>query len=92
MANFVVSYDLNGPVPTHKEMDQHLFAVAGHYGRLLETVWYVSYEGSARQLREYVDQLLGSEDRVLVVEVLAASWRNILVPGDQLIATLEVHK
>lgn len=24
MANFVITYDLNGPRPSHKEMDEHL--------------------------------------------------------------------
>jgi hypothetical protein len=87
--NYIVSYDLNGPAPTHSEMDQHLFPIAGVYGRLLETVWYLTYEGNAEQLLDYLDQALGLEDRVLVVEIASGAWRNLLVPGDSLMEALK---
>jgi hypothetical protein len=46
MANFVVTYDLNGPYPSHKQMDDHLQKIAIRYGRILETVWWVEYAGA----------------------------------------------
>lgn len=81
MANFIVTYDLNGPHPTHKQMDEHLSALgpASLRGRVLETVWYVSYPGTCTQLRDYVSRILGSEDLLLVVETDRAAWTKLLV-------------
>jgi hypothetical protein len=42
MANFIVTYDLNGPRPSHKEMDDHLRTLSAARGRVLETVWWSS--------------------------------------------------
>ena len=61
MANFVLTYDLNGPRPTHKEMDEFLSRLAVKRGRVLETVWWVDYPGTAVQLRDRVKSILGSE-------------------------------
>lgn len=85
MANFIVSYDLNGPAgPSHKEMDAHLREASVFQGRLLETVWYVAFHGSAAQLRDYVDLILGKEDQLLVVQATSAAWRNLLVRNESL--------
>jgi hypothetical protein len=79
MANFIVSYDLNGPKPSHKEMDDHLRKVCGVRGRILETVWYLTFQGSAAQLRNYVQLILRKEDQLLVVRGSSAAWQNLLV-------------
>lgn len=85
MANFIVSYDLNGPNPSHREMDDHLRKVSGHYGRLLETVWYVgSFDLTYDGLRDYVASILGPEDQLLVVECQEAAWRNLLITNESL--------
>ena len=43
MSNFIVTYDLNGPRPTHAQIDSHLLALGQDFvrGRILESVWYV---------------------------------------------------
>ena len=51
MANFLVTYDLNGPRPSHAEMDKHIEKISSVHCRLLETVWYVAYSGTAPELR-----------------------------------------
>ncbi|MBX3484802.1 hypothetical protein [Phenylobacterium sp.] len=80
MANFIVSYDLNGPSPSHHEMDEHLQKLGGTRGRLLETVWYVKTEGMTHvTLRNYVAAILQPEDQLLVVDCYAAAWQNLLV-------------
>lgn len=85
MANFVLSYDLNGSFPTHKEMDAHLAKLGTARARLLETVWYVSFSGNAAQLRDYVKQIIGPEDLLLVVEATNAAWTKLLVDNQWLI-------
>lgn len=91
MANFFVSYDLNGRTPTHAQMGKHLSAVAGAYGRVLETVWYVTYPGTVSQLRLYLERVLSLNDRVLVMQVEAASWRNLLINDASLKRSLDAN-
>lgn len=79
MANFIVTYDLNGSRPSHKEMDDLLENVAANRGRLLETVWWVDYAGTAPQLRDRLQTILGKEDLLLVIEAKSAAWTNLLV-------------
>jgi hypothetical protein len=85
VANFLVSYDLNGPRPSHKEMDDHLRKLGAARGRVLETVWYVGYSGTAKQLRDHVKSILGNEDLLLVVDAKEAAWTKLLVNGASLL-------
>lgn len=79
MANFIVTYDLNGSRPSHQEMDDHLRTLAANRGRILETVWWVDYPGTAAQLRDQVKTILGKEDLLLVIEAKSAAWTSLLV-------------
>lgn len=79
MANFVVTYDLNGQTPSHKQMDEHLARVGANRARVAETVWWVDYSGTAAQLRDYLRTILRAEDLLLVLAVSAAAWQNLLV-------------
>lgn len=85
MANFIVSYDLNGPRPSHQEMDKHIAEFGYRYGRLLETVWYIDYPGKTAGLRDLIASILGSEDLLLVVEAKDAAWTKLLVDSDSLV-------
>jgi hypothetical protein len=82
MANFIVTYDLNGPHPSHEEMDVHLRQAGVVRGRVAETVWYVAYPGTYAQLRDYVALILGPEDLLLVVEGKEAAWTRLLCTDD----------
>lgn len=79
MANFIITYDLNGPKPSHKEMDEFLSKLVANRGRVLETVWWVEYEGTAAQLRDRLKTILGTEDLLLVIEAKSAAWTSLLV-------------
>jgi hypothetical protein len=85
MGNFIVSYDLNRPTPTHKQMDDHLGKIGVTRGRVLETVWYVAYSGTTAELRDYLLQILDQNDRLLVVRCSDAAWQNLLIQGDSLV-------
>lgn len=84
MPNFIVSYDLNGPRPSHKEMDAHLSRIGSGRARLLETVWWINHPGTAEQLRDQITAILRPEDRLLVCECTDAAWQRLLVNGDAL--------
>ncbi len=84
MANYLLSYDLNGPKPSHQEMDEFLQKLVANRGRVLETVWWVDYSGTAAQLRDRVKTILGDEDLLLVIEAKSAAWTKLLVTDDSL--------
>lgn len=84
MANFILTYDLNGPNPSHKQMDDFLGKLGATRGRVLETVWWVDYSGTAKQLRDRVQTILGREDVLLVCECSSAAWANLLVDSNSL--------
>lgn len=86
MSNFFVTYDLNGPHPSHQEMDRHLERLGVVRGRVLETVWYIQYSGTTAQLRDQIKTILGNEDLLLVIDAKDAAWTGLLVDGDSLIA------
>ncbi|WP_288942467.1 hypothetical protein [uncultured Roseovarius sp.] len=79
MANFIVTYDLNGPNPSHKQMDEAVSRVAAKYGRVLETVWWLDYSGTSVGLRDHLQSILGAEDLLLVIECKSAAWTKLLV-------------
>jgi hypothetical protein len=87
MANFIVSYDLIGPLPSHKQMDQHLKKLGTVRKRILATVWYVGYSGNVRQLHNHVRSILGEEDRLIIVEANDAAWTNLLINGRRLLTS-----
>lgn len=81
MANFTVTYDLNGPHPTHAEMDKHLQKLGGAHARILETVWYVGCWLTHEQLRDYLLSNLTQNDQIWVAETKEAAWSNLLCDG-----------
>jgi hypothetical protein len=85
MANYIVSYDLNGPHPSHKQMDEHLGKLGVARGRILETVWYIGYQGSKKQLLDHIKTILGKEDLLIVVEASSATWTKLLVDDKSLV-------
>lgn len=84
MANYILSYDLNGPFPTHAQMDKHIKTSGAVYGRVLETVWYLQSAAPIKQVYEYVNRILSTNDRVLIIEANDAYFRNLLVKNEAL--------
>jgi hypothetical protein len=89
MASYILSYDLNGPSPSHKEMDQLIRSVATKAGRVLETVWWVDYPGTEVQLRDRLLSILRKEDRLIVCASPRAAWYNLLVADTALKQAIE---
>ena len=73
MANFIVMCD-RGPSPSLQEMETHLSRYASMRGRLLVSVWWVEYPGSAEQLCKRVKTILGGDDLLVVVEARSVAW------------------
>jgi hypothetical protein len=83
MANYIVSYDLNGPTPTHSQMDHHVERM-GHWsrGRILETVWYIGTSDSLETVYSHFDAALSSNDGLMVVQASEAMFRGLLVTSE----------
>lgn len=79
MKNFIVSYDLNGRVPTHAQMDAHIRKGCYQYARVLETVWFVQANLTADQLAAHLLEVMSKNDRLVVVEGTRAIFQNLLV-------------
>lgn len=86
MANYIVSYDLNGPTPSHKQMDDHLSKLGAARGRILESVWYVGYSGTQKQLLDHIKTIVGKEDLLIVVKAESATWTKLLLDDKALIS------
>ncbi|WP_156874955.1 hypothetical protein [Sulfitobacter alexandrii] len=89
MASYLLSYDLNGPNPSHKDMDDLIRSISSKAGRVLETVWWVDYDGSAVQLRDRLLSTLRSEDRLFVCACKDAAWFNTLLNDGSLKQAIE---
>lgn len=85
MANYIVSYDLNGPNPTHHAMDKHMEKAGWARGRILETVWYVGTTHTLQQVAEYVNDILSQNDRLMVVPASDIRYRNLLIKGESVV-------
>lgn len=79
MANYIVSYDLNGPNPSHATMDAHMRKQNWTCGRILETVWYVGTSITVKGVYDHVNSILSANDRLIVVEAGEAAFRNLLI-------------
>ena len=85
MANFILTYDLNGSHPSHAEMDEHLEKIGAARARILESVWYVGAMTTRDDLTAYVRRILSPNDRLIVAEAKDASFVYLLVPDQWLI-------
>ncbi len=86
MANYIASYDLNGPGPSHQEMDDHIRQLPCQWARVLETVWYIGTSIPMQDLKSHLASILGPEDLLLVVQCSEATWTKLLVANDPLLA------
>ena len=84
MTNYILSYDLNGSVPTHRQMDEHIHSACFQYGRILETVWYIRSDWTLEQLYRHINAILSPNDRVAIVEAKDMWFRNLLVSIESL--------
>ena len=88
MPHYLITYDLNGPFPTHAQIDKVLKSLSAEYGRVLETVWYIRSSDTIEKVAAEVNALLSTNDQLLVVEISKMQWRNLKVSDVALRAAL----
>jgi hypothetical protein len=79
MYKYILSYDLNGRVPTHAQIDEQIRSIATEYARILETVWYIRTNLTLEQVYANANAILSANDRLIVVDARRAIYRNLLV-------------
>lgn len=92
MTNFVLTYDLNGSVPSHSWVDAVLGKIGATRARILETVWYVGWAGGPADLFNAVNSVLSLNDRLIVVEAGEAVFRNLLVEDQAVSAAWQQYR
>lgn len=92
MANYIVSYDLNGPNPTHAAMDKHMETAGWTRGRILETVWYVGTPHTLEQVFNHVKEILSANDQIIVVEAKEAMFRNLKISDNSLVSEWKMNR
>lgn len=92
MANYIVSYDLNGSTPSHATMDKHIAKkTSWSHGRVLETVWYVGTSETLKQVYDHFNEILSANDRLLAVEAKTARFRKLLITDASLVSSWATH-
>lgn len=81
MTSFIIVYDLDGPSPSYRDVDDLLGRLGARRARVFETVWWVDCRGTATQLRDQMRSILRSEDSLLVCECTSAAWQSLQSPG-----------
>jgi len=79
MSVYLVSYDLNGKTPSHKQMDEHMASLGWRAGRALETVWIVATPDSLETVYDKVTSILSGNDTVFVGHLQSAKFDNLLI-------------
>ena len=92
MPNFVVMCDIKGPSPSRSELDHYFERLGVAQSRVLDSVWYVAFPGTAGELLDYVRPLLGREDMLLVVDGAEAAWTRLLVNGESMASAWLAHR
>lgn len=92
LANFIFTYDLNGSRPTHKEMDDHIKSLGYACARVLESVWYIGYPGTLKDLADQISEVLSDNDRYLLIEAKNMRMKNLLVKQDWVISQFAANR
>ena len=93
MANYILTYDLFGRVPSHGEVQDHI-GKAGfqEYAKILDDGWYIGTPHPLTEVHEYIMQIFSDNDRIALIEVKAAKLENLEEPVSEILEAFERHK
>ena len=75
MKVYCVSYDLTKPDRNYEELYEKLKAY-GTYSHALESTWFIEAEDGAAEVRDNLKEVLDTDDKLLVIEVIANHWAS----------------
>ncbi len=81
MSAYLVSYDLDKPGQDYTDLIA-AFRKAGAV-KLLYSQWGLATSSTAVQIRDYLQQFIDANDRLLVVELSGqVAWYNVMIASD----------
>lgn len=85
MANSkIITYDLCNSDKNYNDLYEYLKSYSS-WAHICESVWFVSTTKSCADIRNEINQIIDSNDRVFVAELTGtAAWRNVLCDSEYL--------
>ena len=90
MANYIITYDLYGRVPTYAQINAHI-AEAGfkEFAKILEDGWYIGTPHNITIVHDYFMKIFSDNDRVAIIEIKRAKLENLQVPTEEIVEAME---
>lgn len=80
----IITYDLCEPNQNYDDLYAYIKSL-GRWARITESVWLVVTENSCEEIRNSINKITDSDDRVFVGELNGtAAWRNTICKSDAL--------
>lgn len=80
----IITYDLCKPDKNYDELYKYIKSL-GSWVRVTESVWIVLSESSCEEIRNRINKITDSDDRVFVGELNGvAAWRNTICKSESL--------
>lgn len=77
MSTFLITYDLRQPGRNYDDLYDRLRAY-GTWAHPLESVWLITTNQNAVQIRDYLTEVIDQNDRLLVVAATRpGAWRHL---------------
>lgn len=85
MANSkIVTYDLRSPGRDYNSLYEYLKSFP-EWARITESTWFISSAKECIEIRDELDALTDSNDRIFVAELTGtAAWGNVMCDSDYL--------
>lgn len=85
MANYILTYDLFGRVPTHAQVDAHI-AKAGfkEFAKILDDGWYIGTPHNIAAVHRYFMKIFSENDRIVLIEIKRTMLENLEVPTEEI--------
>ncbi|QHI73793.1 CRISPR-associated protein Cas2 [Aminipila terrae] len=80
----IITYDLCKSGKNYDDLYKYLKAYSV-WARITESTWFISTDKTCVTIREEIDKIIDSDDRIFVGELTGtAAWRNVICDSDYL--------
>jgi hypothetical protein len=84
MAAYLIGYDLNRPGQDYQQLFEAIKSLTGTHWRLLDSTWIIQHNGPATVIRDFIQQHIDSNDKLLVVKLSGeAAWYGFTQKGTE---------
>ena len=80
----IITYDLCNSGKNYDDLYAYIKNF-NSWAHITESVWFVSSTNSCKEIRDEINKIIDSDDRVFVGELTGvAAWRNVMCKSDYL--------